>query len=224
MRLIEPFCHLLCPPIAAYTQIKIKLSPDHRLTIRMRLIEPFCRLLCHHHTRLTVLSYCRLQLKSQSSRLLTIVSPSECGSLSHSAVYCAIVMRALHYPILNKPRHHIATSLFGCHPRLTPFSSTPTSKTPLNRLPNAVETIPCFKRKANWALRDQRAMFAERLVAFAAVKGIFFSGFFVWIEERSSLLIDTYIKDPAQRTASHSLRCRRGYLPQKEEVTGMSFC
>ncbi|KAN0074628.1 hypothetical protein V8E55_011677 [Tylopilus felleus] len=35
----------------------------------------------------------------------------------------------------------------------------------------------CVKRKADWALRwisDQRSTFAERLVAFAAVKGIFF--------------------------------------------------
>lgn len=54
----------------------------------------------------------------------------------------------------------------------------------------AIETIPCIKRKAEWALRwisDTRSTFAERLVAFAAVEGIFFSGSFAaifWIKKR----------------------------------------
>ncbi|KAF6762731.1 ribonucleotide reductase small subunit [Ephemerocybe angulata] len=58
------------------------------------------------------------------------------------------------------------------------------------RLFNAVETIPTVKRKAQWALNwisDQRATFAERLVAFAAVEGIFFSGSFAaifWLKKR----------------------------------------
>lgn len=55
---------------------------------------------------------------------------------------------------------------------------------------DAIETIPCVKKKAEWALRwiaDDRAMFAERLVAFAAVEGIFFSGSFAsifWLKKR----------------------------------------
>ncbi|ETW84396.1 hypothetical protein HETIRDRAFT_458167 [Heterobasidion irregulare TC 32-1] len=55
---------------------------------------------------------------------------------------------------------------------------------------DAVETIPCVKRKADWALRwisDRRSTFAERLVAFAAVEGIFFSGSFAsifWLKKR----------------------------------------
>jgi len=43
----------------------------------------------------------------------------------------------------------------------------------------AVETVPCIARKAEWALRwisDRKSTFGERLVAFAAVEGIFFSG------------------------------------------------
>ncbi|KIY73394.1 hypothetical protein CYLTODRAFT_387015 [Cylindrobasidium torrendii FP15055 ss-10] len=54
----------------------------------------------------------------------------------------------------------------------------------------AVETIPCVKRKADWALRwisDKRSSFGERLVAFAAVEGIFFSGSFAsifWLKKR----------------------------------------
>src|SRR3984893_2881929 len=55
---------------------------------------------------------------------------------------------------------------------------------------DAIETIPCIKRKANWAIEwigDQRSTFAERLVAFAAVEGIFFSGSFAsifWLRKR----------------------------------------
>ncbi|HMR45202.1 MAG TPA: ribonucleoside-diphosphate reductase small subunit [Bacteroidia bacterium] len=53
---------------------------------------------------------------------------------------------------------------------------------------NAIETVPCVKRKADWALRwIQNGSFAERLVAFAAVEGIFFSGSFCsifWLKKR----------------------------------------
>ncbi|KZP12135.1 hypothetical protein FIBSPDRAFT_836677 [Athelia psychrophila] len=55
---------------------------------------------------------------------------------------------------------------------------------------HAIETIPCIKKKAEWALRwisDARSTFAERLVAFAAVEGIFFSGSFAsifWLKKR----------------------------------------
>lgn len=55
---------------------------------------------------------------------------------------------------------------------------------------DAIETIPCIKKKADWALRwisDKQSSFAERLVAFAAVEGIFFSGSFAsifWLKKR----------------------------------------
>lgn len=55
---------------------------------------------------------------------------------------------------------------------------------------DAVESIPCIKKKADWALRwisDKRSTFAERLIAFAAVEGIFFSGSFAaifWLKKR----------------------------------------
>ena len=55
---------------------------------------------------------------------------------------------------------------------------------------DTMDTIPCVKRKANWALRwisNQCSTFAERLVAFAAVEGIFFSGSFAsifWLKKR----------------------------------------
>ncbi|KAA8912350.1 hypothetical protein TRICI_003520 [Trichomonascus ciferrii] len=59
-----------------------------------------------------------------------------------------------------------------------------------NHLFNAIEEIPCIKKKADWALRwisDQESTFAERLIAFAAVEGIFFSGSFAsifWLKKR----------------------------------------
>ncbi|KAL1738355.1 ribonucleotide reductase subunit 2, partial [Schizophyllum fasciatum] len=59
-----------------------------------------------------------------------------------------------------------------------------------DRLFSAIETIPCIKRKADWALRwisDKSSTFGERLVAFAAVEGIFFSGSFAaifWLKKR----------------------------------------
>ncbi|XP_072357230.1 ribonucleoside-diphosphate reductase subunit M2 isoform X2 [Scyliorhinus torazame] len=55
---------------------------------------------------------------------------------------------------------------------------------------NAIETMPCVKRKADWALQwiaDREATFGERLVGFAAVEGIFFSGSFAaifWLKKR----------------------------------------
>lgn len=59
-----------------------------------------------------------------------------------------------------------------------------------SKLFNAIETVPCVKKKAEWALRwieDTKSTFAERLVAFAAVEGIFFSGSFAsifWLKKR----------------------------------------
>lgn len=54
----------------------------------------------------------------------------------------------------------------------------------------AIETVPCIGKKAQWALKwisDHKSTFAERLVAFAAVEGIFFSGSFAaifWLKKR----------------------------------------
>ena len=44
----------------------------------------------------------------------------------------------------------------------------------------AIQTIPCIERKAKWAMKwfDKKRPFAERLLAFACVEGIFFSGSF----------------------------------------------
>jgi ribonucleoside-diphosphate reductase subunit M2 len=58
------------------------------------------------------------------------------------------------------------------------------------KLFNAIENYPCIAKKANWAKKwigDNRSSFASRLVAFAAIEGIFFSSSFAsiyWIKKR----------------------------------------
>jgi ribonucleotide reductase beta subunit family protein with ferritin-like domain len=55
---------------------------------------------------------------------------------------------------------------------------------------NALEVFPCIRKKADWAIKwieDKRSSFAARLVAFACVEGIFFSGSFCsiyWLKKR----------------------------------------
>ncbi|KAK9531974.1 hypothetical protein VZT92_011362 [Zoarces viviparus] len=55
---------------------------------------------------------------------------------------------------------------------------------------NAIETLPCVKKKADWAINwigNKDANFGERVVAFSAVEGIFFSGSFAaifWLKKR----------------------------------------
>jgi ribonucleoside-diphosphate reductase beta chain len=57
-----------------------------------------------------------------------------------------------------------------------------------DRLLRAIDTIDCVQKKADWALRwIDKGSFAERLIAFAAVEGIFFSGSFCsifWLKKR----------------------------------------
>ena len=59
-----------------------------------------------------------------------------------------------------------------------------------NKQFNAIETIPSIKKKAEWSLKwidDKNSDFTKRLVAFACVEGIFFSGSFCaifWMKKR----------------------------------------
>lgn len=59
-----------------------------------------------------------------------------------------------------------------------------------DKLFNALEHFPCIKKKSDWAqkwIKDNRSGFATRLVAFACVEGIFFSGAFssiFWLKKR----------------------------------------
>jgi ribonucleoside-diphosphate reductase subunit M2 len=59
-----------------------------------------------------------------------------------------------------------------------------------HKLFHAIENFPCIKKKSDWAqkwIHDNRSSFATRLVAFACVEGIFFSGAFCsifWLKKR----------------------------------------
>ena len=59
-----------------------------------------------------------------------------------------------------------------------------------DRLFHAIENYPCIKKKSDWAqkwINDHRSGFATRLVAFACIEGIFFSGAFCsiyWLKKR----------------------------------------
>jgi len=63
-------------------------------------------------------------------------------------------------------------------------------ETEKNKLLNAVQTIPCIQKKADWAIKwieSDEDNFATRLIAFACVEGIFFSGAFCsiyWLKEK----------------------------------------
>lgn len=62
-----------------------------------------------------------------------------------------------------------------------------------DKLFNAIQHFPCIKKKSDWAqkwIHDNRSSFATRLVAFACVEGIFFSGAFCsifWLKKRGLL-------------------------------------
>ena len=62
-----------------------------------------------------------------------------------------------------------------------------------SKLFNAITNFPCIKKKSDWAqkwIHDNRSSFATRLVAFACVEGIFFSGAFCsifWLKKRGLL-------------------------------------
>ncbi|XP_072017128.1 ribonucleoside-diphosphate reductase subunit M2-like [Amphiura filiformis] len=91
----------------------------------------------------------------------------------------------------------------------------------------AVETIPVVKKKADWALRwinDDEATFATRLVAFAVVEGIFFSGSFAaifWLKKRGLMPGLTFSNELISR--DEALHCDFAcllfsYIDQKPSV------
>ena len=77
------------------------------------------------------------------------------------------------------------------------------------RVFHAVETMPCVARKAAWAQRyieDTQVTFATRLVAFAIVEGVFFSGSFCaiyWLKKRGLMpgltVSNEYIREDERR-------------------------
>lgn len=98
---------------------------------------------------------------------------------------------------------------------------------------NAIETLPCVKKKADWALKwisSKTASFGERIVAFAAVEGIFFSGSFAsifWLKKRGLMPGLTFSNELISR--DEGLHCDFACLmfshlvqkPSKEKITNI---
>ena len=79
-----------------------------------------------------------------------------------------------------------------------------------NYLFNAIETMPAVKRKAEWALKwiGSDAPYSIRVVAFAAVEGIFFSGSFAaifWLKKRGLMPGLTFSNELISRDEGKSI-------------------
>ncbi len=89
------------------------------------------------------------------------------------------------YQIYNEAVHSLTYSLL-----IDTYVRDPEEKT---RILNSIQTIPCVAQKAHWAQRwieNKEVSFATRLVAFAIVEGIFFSGSFCaiyWMKKRGKM-------------------------------------
>ena len=73
-----------------------------------------------------------------------------------------------------------------------------------DKLFNAVNNIPCIKQKADWAMKwmNKKSLFIQRLVAFACVEGIHFSGSFCaiyWLKKRGLMPGLTYSNELISR-------------------------
>ena len=94
-----------------------------------------------------------------------------------------------------------------------------------NRLFNAIEHFPCIKKKSDWAqkwIHDNRSSFATRLVAFACVEGIFFSGAFCsiyWLKKRGLMPGLTFSNELISR--DEALHCEFAVLLYSKLVKKM---
>ena len=95
-----------------------------------------------------------------------------------------------------------------------------------DRLFNAIENFPCIKKKSDWAqkwIHDNRSSFATRLVAFACVEGIFFSGAFCsifWLKKRGLMPGLTFSNELISR--DEALHCEFAILLYSKLVKKMN--
>ena len=95
-----------------------------------------------------------------------------------------------------------------------------------SRLFNAIEHFPSIKKKSDWAqkwIHDNRSSFATRLIAFACVEGIFFSGAFCsifWIKKRGLLPGLTFSNELISR--DEALHCEFAVLLYSKLLKKMS--
>ena len=89
---------------------------------------------------------------------------------------------------------------------------------------NALETVPSVKKKGSWALKwlsRKKGTFAQRLVAFAAVEGIFFSGSFCaifWLKKRGLMPGLTFSNELISR--DEGLHCDFACLLHNQLIRG----
>lgn len=98
---------------------------------------------------------------------------------------------------------------------------------------NAIETLPCVRKKAHWAINwisSETSTFGERVVAFAAVEGIFFSGSFAaifWLKKRGLMPGLTFSNELISR--DEGLHCQFACLlfsyivqkPSEDRIVGI---
>ena len=95
-----------------------------------------------------------------------------------------------------------------------------------DRLFNAINNFPCIKKKSDWAqkwIHDNRSSFATRLVAFACVEGIFFSGAFCsifWLKKRGLMPGLTFSNELISR--DEALHCEFAVLLYSKLVKKLS--
>jgi len=92
------------------------------------------------------------------------------------------------------------------------------------KLFEAINNFPCIKKKADWAIKwinDKRSSFATRLIAFACVEGIFFSGAFCsiyWLKKRGLMPGLTFSNELISR--DEGLHCDFACLLHSQLVRG----
>jgi len=95
-----------------------------------------------------------------------------------------------------------------------------------HKLLNAIDNFPCIKKKSEWAqkwMHDNRSTFATRLVAFACVEGIFFSGAFCsiyWLKKRGLMPGLTFSNELISR--DEALHCEFAILLYSKLIKKMS--
>ena len=95
-----------------------------------------------------------------------------------------------------------------------------------DKLFNAINNFPCIKKKSDWAqkwIHDNRSSFATRLVAFACVEGIFFSGAFCsifWLKKRGLMPGLTFSNELISR--DEALHCEFAILLYSKMIKKMS--
>lgn len=95
-----------------------------------------------------------------------------------------------------------------------------------DKLFNAINNFPCIKKKSDWAqkwIHDNRSSFATRLVAFACVEGIFFSGAFCsifWLKKRGLMPGLTFSNELISR--DEALHCEFAILLYSKMVKKLS--